>query len=645
MISSVLLLFGAALAYGLYSIVSGLRRNIAAAKRTGLPYYVIPLDIYDMPGRFLNSIWVPIFKKLPRKYWEDIEPVLQRDWHYQQNHKAFAGIGEAFILVSPNGMILLTDNAEAIHQITSKREAFPKPTGSYTILSQYGDNVLTTEGAVWRMHRKVTSASFNEKNAALVFRESIHQARGLISQWLGPDGQGNKTIKSVEHDTMSLMLNIIGYVGFGLRLLWPGQTLPPGTDPKLAKYATLDAPEGHTMSFTDSLASTLRHLLILLILPKWLLNILPYKRAKMAVESESNYLKYMYEFLHDKIEDVRTGNAEEGMDIMGQLVRTSYGDKPTNGSTTATGTKKEATPPALSDAEIIGNAFIMIVAGHETTANVIHFSLLELAINPAAQRKLHKDIDAILGDKEPDTWDYKMTDPLQGSMVGACVNETLRLMPPVCSIPKQVSPGQDQVITINGEKHLLPQKMQIDLTIVAAQRNPRYWPTRPSRVTGAAHDVDDFVPERWFQTSGGDKDNGAVVEGADTEDFGGFAGPDTSAQLYRPPRGAFIPFSDGARSCLGRRIAQVELLASLSTIFQRYSIELAVDEWASDEEVARMGRAERAAVYKKAQDKARATIRCASTRLTLKLHRGQYVPVRLVKRGEERFVDWVDADA
>lgn len=176
------------------------------------------------------------------------------------------------MLVSPGKMILLTDNAEAIHQVTSKREAFPKPTHSYSILSQYGDNVLTTEGAVWRMHRKVTSASFNEKNAALVFKESIYQTKGLISQWLGPDGLGNKTINSLEHDTMSLMLNIIGYVGFGLRLLWPGQTLPPGTDTKLAKYASLDAAEGHTMSFVDSLANTLDHILILLLLPKWLLS-------------------------------------------------------------------------------------------------------------------------------------------------------------------------------------------------------------------------------------------------------------------------------------------------------------------------------------------------------------------------------------
>lgn len=122
------------------------------------------------------------------------------------------------------------------------------------------------------MHRKITSPSFNEKNAALVFKESISQTKRLINEWLGPDGLGNKTIKSLEHDTMSLMLNIIGYVGFGLRFLSPGQALPPGTDAKLAKYASLDAAEGHTMSFVDSLASTLDHILVLLIFPKWLLS-------------------------------------------------------------------------------------------------------------------------------------------------------------------------------------------------------------------------------------------------------------------------------------------------------------------------------------------------------------------------------------
>ena len=41
MVSSVVMLLGAAVAYGLFTIISGLWKNVAAAKRSGLPYYVI----------------------------------------------------------------------------------------------------------------------------------------------------------------------------------------------------------------------------------------------------------------------------------------------------------------------------------------------------------------------------------------------------------------------------------------------------------------------------------------------------------------------------------------------------------------------------------------------------------------------------
>ena len=223
------------------------------------------------------------------------------------------------------------------------------------------------------------------------------------------------------------------------------------------------------------------------------------------------------------------------------------------------------------------------------------------------------------------------------------MNETLRLMPSVAEIPKKVTPGQDQILTIDGEKHVLPESMAIILNTVAVHRNPRFWPEKPSTFTGQASDLNDFVPERWFRPSIAKAEKELEVEGADTEDYGGFKGPDTSASLFRPVRGSFIPFSDGARSCLGRRIAQVEMLAALAVVFQKYSIELAVDEWATDKEVAKMSLEERRDLYRKAQDKSRATLRHASSMLTLKLHGGLYVPIRLVRRGEERFIGHVDA--
>ncbi|KAI2602085.1 cytochrome P450 [Hypoxylon sp. NC1633] len=639
----VLLLLGAAISYCVFNVLYGLWVNIAAAKRSGLPYHVVPISPWNRIGQIFSSIWVPTYKLLPRKLWQDIEPILYPNWQYKENHKLFTKLGEAFLVVSPGKIICFTENAEALYQITSKREAFPKPTEAYAILGQYGQNVLTLEGAAWRMHRKITSASFNEKNTALVFKESISQTRGLVNLWLGPDGVGNKTFKSLEQDTASLMLNIIANMGFGLKILWPGQEFPADADPRLAKYATQEAPEGHTMSFVNALARTLDYLILLLIVPKQILKIVPSKHAKQALEAESNFVGYMNEFLQEKIEDVRRGNNTEGLDIMGSLVRTSYGDNATNGSAKAGSGKKGPQVARLTDSEIIGNAFINIVAGHESTANVLHFALAAMATNPASQRRLQRDLDNIVGDADPKTWDYDADiNPLLGSMVGATINETLRLVPPVVDIPKKVTSTQDQRITVDGVQYLLPRDSTIGMVVIASQRNPRYWPTKPSKITDAETDMDDFVPERWFQTEL-TKGDAAAVEGADTEDFGGFAGSDTSAQLYRPPRGAFIPFSDGARACLGRRMAIVELVSSLAVIFQKYSIELAVDEWASDEKVAGMSREEMAKLYKMAQHKSREVVDGATSMLTLKLHGSQHVPVRLVRRGDERFVNWVDS--
>lgn len=350
----------------------------------------------------------------------------------------------------------------------------------------------------------------------------------------------------------------------------------------------------------------------------------------------------MDEFLRDKIEEARRGGTRrEGMDIMGQLVQSKYGsDKASKegGGGGGGGSFR------LDDSEIIGNAFIMIVAGHETTANTLHFALVELANNPATQRRLQRDVDALFGDRDPSTWDYEGSiNALLASHVGACVNETLRMMPPVTVIPKVVSYDADQTVTVDGRAHVLPRGMSCSLVAVCAQRNPRWWPTRPSERTGAPTDLDDFLPERWYRTrqqqqqqQSEDDDNNN--NNTTAEDYGGFQGSDTSASLYRPVRGSYLPFSDGPRSCLGRRIAMVEMNAVLAVIFQRYSIELAVDDWATDDEVARMGAAERRALYARAQARSRDTIRQADSVLTLKLHGGRHVPVRLVRRGCERFV-------
>jgi cytochrome P450 len=350
----------------------------------------------------------------------------------------------------------------------------------------------------------------------------------------------------------------------------------------------------------------------------------------------------MDEIIADKREELAQDDHTEGMDLVGQLVGSTM-SKDAGGSQP----KSSSTRP-LTESEILGNLFIMLVAGHETSANVIHFSLVELAARPRSQRQLQRDIDAIFNGADPSEWTYDSVNALAGSMAGAAANETLRKMPPAIEIPKQVAKGStQQTVTVDGTQHVLPEGISIAVCISSIQRNPRYWPSQPSKATNKPHDLDDWIPERWLSNSSNEEnksstDSSNVVANDYAEDLGGYRGSDTSASLFRPERGAFIPFSDGARACLGRRFAQVEILAALAVVFREHSLELAVDQWATDAEVEAMDRDQRAALYARAQDECRKTLLKTRSVITLKLQGGNHVPVRLVKRGEERFVSWIE---
>lgn len=81
--------------------------------------------------------------------------------------------------------------------------------------------------------------------------------------------------------------------------------------------------------------------------------------------------------------------------------------------------------------------------------------------------------------------------------------------------------------------------------------------------------------------------------------------------------GSFVPFSDGARGCLGRHFAMVELCAQLVGILSQWSVELVVEDNALGWEGAR-ARAERILSDKVIFD--------------MTLRPGEMVPVRFVER-------------
>ena len=218
-------------------------------------------------------------------------------------------------------------------------------------------------------------------------------------------------------------------------------------------------------------------------------------------------------------------------------------------------------------------------------------------------------------------------------MLGATINETLRLMPPIVDIPKIVRAAPEP-LTFDGKTYSVPASTMIHISAAGVHRNPRYWPHSPSKLTNNKNDLDDWVPERWFSSTKPAEKTTSTDSGS--EDGENTASFDTSDGLFVPPKGVFVPFSEGARACPGRRFAQVEITAVLAVIFKSYSLELDVSEWASEEQIEKMSNEERLAVYQLARTKARDLISASRSEIFLQM-KGNY-PVRFVKRGEEKFM-------
>jgi cytochrome P450 len=628
------------------------RRYLQLAKSSGLPYVIVPVFLFNRVWLVTHPLWLPYIRKLPEKYrtWLDFT-LPEFSWHFR--HEIFERVGsDTFLTCSPGGLALWTADPAVITQITTRRNDFPKPTHMYNSVDIYGKNVVSSEGAEWRHHRKSTSPPFTEKNNHVVWAETLDQTQAMLESWVGKDGKGDKTVDRIMDDTMRLSLHVISRAGFGRKLEWPTDSTVTThgaayTDPSKIKNQADDIDPGHRMSYTYSLHCLLDNILFQFLMPRWLLSRLPFARTRLANEAYFEWGQYMREMVsRKKAELASANNAYDQVDIVGQLVRGQVASKDAKNS-----------PPPLTDSEILGNAFVLILAGHETAANSIHFSLLYLALHTRSQRRLQEDLDHVFGGRPPSQWDYERDLPgLFGGMTGAVLNEELRLVPPVIGIPKSTYGVPDQPLMVDGKKCTVPKNTYMSLCSAAVHRHPKHWPHGPPRrdQTGGKpvhptanldNDLEEFRPERWLIEDKGRSGtstpaNGATMPGEKLEggdELGVNMASDTSERLYAPPKGAYIPFSDGYRACLGRRFAQVEVLACLAVIFQKYSVELAVDKYATDEEVERMSHEERKEVWEKAADDCRdLMLNGCGVIITLQMRNGA-VSVRFVPRGQEKF--------
>jgi cytochrome P450 len=174
----------------------------------------------------------------------------------------------------------------------------------------------------------------------------------------------------------------------------------------------------------------------------------------------------------------------------------------------------QMTPQQLRD-----ETMTLFLAGHETTAQMLAWTWYLLGENPSAEARLHEELHGVLGGRPPEVAELPRLPYLQAVMY-----ESLRLYPPAyllartsiepCEIGGYDFPAGSTFVTSQWVMH----------------RDARFY-----------DEPDAFRPERWL---------------------------DGLAQ--RLPAGAYFPFGDGPRRCIGQGFALLEAAIVIGTLGQRF---------------------------------------------------------------------------
>lgn len=177
----------------------------------------------------------------------------------------------------------------------------------------------------------------------------------------------------------------------------------------------------------------------------------------------------------------------------------------------------------LSDHELRDEIMTLMLAGHETTANLLAWTWAALAANPAVRAKLDAELATVLAGRPPT---YADLPKLPYGL--AVLEEALRLYPPAYVIARAAV----RPVTI-GAARVAPGDVVL-IPIRAIQRRPDYWP-----------EPEAFRPERFLGDGAG-----------------------------RGKRVGYLPFGAGPRVCIGNHFALVEAQLILATWAQRFRFRL-----------------------------------------------------------------------
>jgi len=336
-----------------------------------------------------------------------------------------------------------------------------------------GEGLLTSEGEFHRRQRRLAQPAFHRQRIASYSTVMTNYAAAASARW--HDGE----TLDIAEEMMRLTLAIVGKTLFD------------------ADVESQAEEVGEAMSVVMDLFNTLT-------VPFFeLLEKLPLPQMQRFKKARARLDRIIYRLIEE-----RRRSGEDRGDLLSMLLLAQ---------------DEEGQSGGMSDAQVRDEALTIFLAGHETTANALTWTWYLLSENPAAETKLHEELQAVLGARIPAVDDFPRLRYTE--MVLA---ESMRLFPPAWAI------GRLAVDDCEIGGYLAPSRSLVLMSQYIMHRDARYFP-EPER----------FDPERW-----------------------------TPEARESRPQFSYFPFGGGPRRCIGEGFAWLEGVLLLATLAQQWQMRL-----------------------------------------------------------------------
>ena len=387
----------------------------------------------------------------------------------------FRQYGDLYFTPTKDGGLYVLKHPDHMREVlVTRASSFTKEHTAFTMLQRVlGEGLLTTDGDAWTRQRRMVQPAFAPSRMAGYAHVMTEESRRTSASW---KSGGNR---DMTEEMTSLTLRIVGRTLFGH-----------------------DVPEADIQAIGRAMDAFQRSLTGAELLPEWL----PTPGRRELDRS----LHKLNAIIHGLIAARQSKpSAEPRSDLLEMLV---------------TAVDVEGRGGSLSVKEVRDQLVTLFLAGHETTSNALTWTWALLAKNPACERALHAELDAVLGDRAPELADLERL-PYTEQVIA----EAMRLYPPIYVIARRASEDTE----VGG--YPVPRGAEVILWVYMAHRDPRFFP-----------DPEAFRPERFTR--------------------------EAAAQL---PKLAYLPFGGGPRACIGKTFAMMEARLILATLAQRHRVALA----------------------------------------------------------------------